>query len=270
MSTRDPASYFNFALPTGPVAETTVLHPRFSRGAIAGLVLGLISLPAILIQIGLLTALAGIPCGIVGLLAVKRGGGRIKGGRLAITGLAFCVTAIVSWGVILWQAGKREAAYAKANRELVAAEMLLSRKGNQEHHGNSPAAKNLAAAYATTLKNQAAFSFSPEDNAISEVGVPTYCHLGKNNAAFILYIPFYRKLGPNMKGSLKSLIWATALRTAANHPELLPNGTKLAVAIRDERVYGSISTGEIGGPEAPATVSVDSALLTPFFQTPAR
>ncbi|MGC4013169.1 MAG: DUF4190 domain-containing protein [Luteolibacter sp.] len=102
MSQRDPSAYFNFALPaTGTADSAFVLHPRKARGAVASLILGLVALPLVQAFIGFPLAIAGIICGISGLLAVRKGDGRITGKALAIAGLAFSIVALVggAWWV---------------------------------------------------------------------------------------------------------------------------------------------------------------------------
>lgn len=101
MSTRDPNAYFNFSLPaTGEVVTGTVLHPRKARGAVASLFLGIASVPLVAYAIGFPLAVAGFICGINGLLAVKNGGGRIKGRGHAIAGVALCLAAFA--GGVIW------------------------------------------------------------------------------------------------------------------------------------------------------------------------
>lgn len=101
MNSRDPNAYFNFSLPAaGEVAATSVLHPRKARGAVASLILGILSVPLVAYFIGFPLAVAGFVGGINGLLAVKNGGGRITGRPLAIAGLILCFGAFA--GGMIW------------------------------------------------------------------------------------------------------------------------------------------------------------------------
>jgi len=97
MSQRDSRAYFNFEMPMGhEPGPAFTLHPRKAGGAVASLVLGILAVPLVFYFIGFPLAIAGIVCGIVGLVGVKKGGGRITGKAMSIAGLALSVIALAT------------------------------------------------------------------------------------------------------------------------------------------------------------------------------
>ena len=69
--------------------------------AVASMVLGLVSLPAIFLCVGFITGLLAILFGIIGLSQIARGNGSFKGRGMAWTGILSAVAAFVIYGIFL-------------------------------------------------------------------------------------------------------------------------------------------------------------------------
>ena len=237
------------------------------------MILGLASLPLVFLCLGIITGILAIVFGFIGLSAVSKGQGRIKGKGMAWTGITSAILAFVIYGFFVAKVAKENANMPEGERNARAAlsnaqtKVLTDNQGKA--HGNNAEAKLLAEEFSSTMKTMHSAFFEREGDApkvsISGGEFVTFCQLSDEGCAFIVHVPEYRRHTDEAKESLAELAWIVAGSVAESHPEALPSQSTVAVGLRGAILYGAILIGEAGG-ETPASSSTDDAKLLPFFE----
>jgi hypothetical protein len=255
--------------------------PQRSGLALASLILGLVSIPGLLLCIGLPMAVVSLILGILSIIFIRKSPERLSGTGLAVGGLlASCITLGVS-AFFLWAAarlpetnGQSTTAPASALRR---AESNISvKKGDQIGFGNSQDAEALASEMGEKMKllRETMFSGSSKSGlSLSGGEFLTHCELHEGTCAFLIHAPGLRKFNNEAKKALSDLAWISAQSVLQESD--FPEGGELAVGLKGTILYDDIRTGRHtkdleGDGELPGLESrgLRTADLDRFFPNP--
>ncbi|MEP4077495.1 DUF4190 domain-containing protein [Haloferula sp.] len=251
------------------------LGAKTSPMALWSMILGLASIPLIFLCVGIVTGILAIIFGCIGISAVSRGQGRVKGKSMAWTGIIAGVASYIIYGIFIANSVKNAAATPQTQRDaqsaLSAVHTKVMSNRNGTAHGNTPEAKQIASEFSSSIKtmHSAFFEREGDEPAIRLSGgeFVTFCQLSEKGCAFIVHVPEYRKHTGDAKESLAELGWAVANVVAAGNPEYIPADSPVIVGLRGTVLYGAILRGRAGAEEPIAQLEDDEALL-PFFTQP--
>jgi hypothetical protein len=239
-----------------------------------------LGIPASLVCFAAPFSLAAVVLAVVALVAIPRSGGRLRGKGLAwtglLTGLAGAATGIAVI-YIATKSGKDAGGHRTPSlAALEAAERNILSDNRGVAHGNIPEAEDMAREFGESLTRLFNLFFERSEGrsglSLSGDKFVTHCQLGDGTCAFLVHVPSYRKFTREAKESLADIAWTTAQSLAAEHPEQVPPGSRLAVGLKGIAVYGAVITGRAGDGAAPEDTmesrSSDKDDLTPFFAEP--
>jgi hypothetical protein len=259
--------------------------PKASSLAITSLILGLLS-PVFLCACGLslLTSPVAIITGHVALANIKRSAGRLAGRSQAVAGLVLgyllLVVSIAGWALFApsfyggWQNAQQRAsqprspARASAEEQLWSAEIcVLTSSTEGVASGNSPAAKDLAAAYAEVLKTMRDALFTKDRErlfSLTDGQFVVHCELHPGRCLFLVPVPAYRDFDKEAKGSLEVSAWQLAQQAVE---ERLDPDDRLADGLRGTALYGAVLVGPAGSEAADSRnyTRADRRELLAFF-----
>jgi hypothetical protein len=169
--------------------------------------------------------------------------------------------------MLLGVAGERENAKEAAKpgfKEYTTANDLIDSKRQGLHHGNTDAAKQAAAGFASGMKTMTEILFEggSKKNLMTGGDFLTYCHDGPETIVVLCHVPSLRSYkSEETKKSLADIAWGNARRAVT---ALDPDHKKtLLVGLRGITSYGSIQKGKADS-EA-ASTSLDTSDKSVFF-----
>jgi len=243
--------------------------PANSPLAIASLFLGLLS-PVLLCACGLsiLSSLAAIGTGHLALITIRKSEGKLLGKGMALSGLSLgyvlLLVSILFWvrlGPSIyggWQEAKNEAEnpgarVAKTPEErLLHAELEVMSPAEGVASGNTPEAKEIAAAYSASLRTMCDELFTKDRERMLTLTAGhfiVHCELHSDRCALIVHVPVYRDYEGDVREVLELTAWMLAHKALAGK---IPPGSRLAVGLRGTVLYGAIMEGQVAaGEEVP-------------------
>jgi len=258
-------------------ATAATFGQKISLAAIGSLILGIVSFPMMLLCfLSIFISPVSIILGLVGILSVTRGGGRIKGNGLAISGI---ILGLVS-GLLTMNLFMRAAKSSKESGERVVsamnvAERLIGSDSQGVAHGNTAEAKVIAEELSRSLLMMDALIIErSEKQGISLSGGKyiTYCHLAEGSCVFLIHVPGYRKFTGEAKDILREAAWITVQNVVGEFPESVPVGSDLGMGLKGVILYGAVVTGTVSmGEESLALIKYsgnNQGVLKRFFPPP--
>jgi hypothetical protein len=241
----------------------------------ASMILGLVSIPAIFLCLGWATSILAIIFGIIGLTAVAKGDGRIRGKGLAWTGIISGVLAIVVYGIfisfIVKEQGNRPATELAAEQALRATEAMIGPGSTSEGEGRGETEleRKIAAEFAAAFDIMHGAFIVREDakegeDARVKGDFVAVCDITENGCVILARVPEYKRHTDEAKESVAEMAWVAANGALESHADEVPAGTPLVVGLKGLALYGAIMTGEVGGDEATST-STDRSTLESFY-----
>jgi hypothetical protein len=150
---------------------------------------------------------------------------------------------------------------------------LITTNSEGTAHGNSEAAKQSAAKFASIIKPLQAALFSGGSGRSFATGgnFVTYCRHNADSVAFIVHVPELRNYkDPKTRESLAMLAW-TAANQAAKELQFSAEPPAIIVGLRGFGSYGPIWSGKYGGEPEVKTDDIDEVRrLYPFFVSRAQ
>lgn len=145
---------------------------------------------------------------------------------------------------------------------------LITTNSKGTAHGNTEAAKQAAAEFASIIKPlQAAFFTGGSGKSFASGGdFVTYCRHNPDSAAFIVHVPELRNYkDAKTRDAIAMLAW-TAANQAAKELTFTTESPAIIVGLRGFGSYGPIWSGKLGGEADTKTDEIDEVRrLYPFF-----
>ena len=270
------------AQPQGFLPRASPL-PANSPLAIASLFLGLLS-PVLLCACGLsiFSSIAAIATGHIALTNIHRSKGKLLGKGMAISGLALGYSLLLL-SILFWVrlgpsilGGWQEAENRHENPESLAektpeerllhAELEVMSPAEGVAKGNTPEAKEIAAAYSASLRTMCDELFTKDRERMLTLTAGQFivhCELHADRCALIVHVPVYRDYKGDVREVLELTGWMLAQKAVEGK---IPPGSKLVVALRGTVLYGAIMEGQVAaGDEVPDFVRRERDDLVAYF-----
>ena len=234
------------------------------------MILGLVSLPGIFLCIGWATSVLAVVLGFVGLSAISKGGGRIRGKGLAWTGIISGILAIAVYGAFLaWgvkYTADRPANEVAADKAARATEGMLSISSSKEvGRGETELERQIATEFSEAFSAMhGAFIVREDANEGEDAKVEgkfnAVCDITENGCVLLAKVPEYKNHTKDAKETVAEMAWLAAAGVLESHSDEVPEGTALLVGLKGLALYGSIMTGEVGDVDPTGTATQRSAL----------
>lgn len=246
--------------------------PRRSGMAVTSLVLGIITVPAIFVCVGMVTGVLGIIFGIIGLRAVATGEGRVKGRGMAWTGITLSLAAFVLYGWFINHSMKKASPYgSEASSRFFKVEERLSI--DPEADGEMTAdEKKVAKAFLLSFRILHSISVVREDGTSPAEDMTEFkkqtevvCRINEHGCLILAKVPEYWRHEEDAKEEVARVAWTSAVEALKALETPLPEGVMLGVGLKGVSQYGAVMTGKPGA-EKPDVQDTSRGRLHAFFQ----